>query len=695
MEVIIDFSTYPQMTLFTDRLRLVATRLACALALFSSSSLIASGTWNSDCGTGNYELVGAGIQNLASYDLFIPEGMHADSIVVEVIGKGAVVPTLCTFSSDTEGPESIAGSALTHIGSVSHLTTVFRKTMAAASTITVSTDDPAHTWSVLAYVFRSDEEGMSSQGEYASYYIYRSNWTASYSLSPAFAPRDVIVKVPITDLDDDHRFAYVEAEAGGIAASRSVSISDMGERLAVVELVLNDVPAHVNEVNVRVLSPNPATTGSHGDSFVFGVGISSRCDGEISLACQSGKSLEIVGAGAHGSASTTLDISDPSSISHIVVEVVTKGVLLPGQCTFSSDVEGPSISSELVSIAPSGAGSEQVGVFRKVMSPASSITISTDDPENTSSVVAYIFRNEDGASSIGSFAHTYLYRANWSQNYPLSVVDGPRHVRITVPMSDIDRVGRYAVISANAGGVSNSMTINTSDMGDFLNIAELVLMNVPGSAEEVQVTISSPTPTSSDPGGDSFVFGVVVSSDCHVSCEAPNIVNYDFVTPISPIVTWEEVPGAIRYEVCGRELDSDMWRCHTRLVNNKRFYGMKAETGYELIVRVQCADGSISPYSEADTIYPMMDRKMENVQPLSVNIYPNPAAEEVFVSLDGSQEKTLVELRDLSGRVMHIQQAGEGQQQIRMNIAQLPAGVYLVHMQDGQNSRTERLLIHR
>jgi hypothetical protein len=682
------------MTLFTPALRLVATRVAYLLTLFGVSSLQAQSGWQSGCGNGHYDLAGAGIHNLSSYALNIPDGLSSDSIVVEVVGKGAVVPTLCTFSSDTEGPAAESGSSLTAIGSGSHLTTVFRRTMAPASQITVATDDPANTWSVVAYVYRADGSGQSSIGEYANYYIYRANWTASYSLAPASAARDITVRIPITDLDADTRVAYVAASAGGVSASETVAISDLGERLRIVELQLSAVPADATSVDVQVTSPNPTTGGALGDSFIFGVGISSRCDGDFSLVCDGGQRLEVIGAGAKDNPSTSLPIPDPASIDRIVVEVVAKGSSLPATCTFSSDAEGP-VNVSGTDVPPTGLGTEAVRVFRHTMAPASNITVSTDDPENTQSVVAYIFRNEDGAAAVGHFANTYLFRDDWNHTYPIATADAPRDVTLIVPISEIDRVGRYAVIQATAGGVTNSITINTSDLGDYLTIAQLVLADVPGSASSVDVTVSSPMPSSGDPGGDSFIFGVVVQTDCGSACEAPAFTDFNFVTPISPIVTWEEIPGAIRYEVCGRPVGSSVWRCHTRTVNFKRFFNMVPGVGHELIVRVMCADGSISEYSPADTIYPMMGREAETIQPLVAEIYPNPAAHEVFVDLSNAEGNTMVELRDLSGRVVAMNQAGEGQSMLRLDVAQLPAGLYLLHVLNGESSRTERLLIAR
>ena len=74
-------------------------------------------------------------------------------------------------------------------------------------------------------------------------------------------------------------------------------------------------------------------------------------------------------------------------------------------------------------------------------------------------------------------------------------------------------------------------------------------------------------------------------------------------------------------------------------------------------------------------------------------VYPNPAANEVFIKIDGQQGKTLVQIRDLSGRIVAMQQAGQGEQQLRLDVSSQPSGMYLVHIQDAAGSRTERLLV--
>ncbi len=663
---------------FSERLRLVAPRAAFALALLAAGSATAQDGWSSACGAGSYSLTGAGINGLSSHALAIPGGADADSIVVEVIGKGVVVPTACTFSSPAEAAVTVAGSAITPVGSGSHLTTAFRRTMAPADTVTVATDDPAHTWSVVAYVFDADAGNAGSAGEYASTYLFLADWTTSYPLAPAATSRDVTVTVPITDLDPDARVAVVSASAGGVTQSVTVNDSDAGSRLRVVTLTLAGVPASATSVDVSVSSPSPG-----GDSFVFGVGVQSRCDGDFTTVCEDGRTMDVIGQGTFGMPTSTVTIPDPASVAYVVAEVIHKGTAPVTACTFSSDVDAPATVGGTV-IPPTGDGTETVTVFRRMMGAASSVTVGTDDPAGTQSVVLYVFRNADGPASTGSYAHTYLLRDQWQHNFPLATATAPRDVRVTVPITELDGDGRYAVIFASAGGVTETVTLDLSTLGASLSMAELLLPDVPGWASNVYVKVSSPPAVGSDPGGDSFVFGVTVHAECGVAttCDAPAFTGVNFITPRSPVVYWEDVPGAIRYEVCGREAGTGPWRCHTRYVNYKRFYGMTVGQDYELKVRVQCADGSISPYGPIDTLTATAPR-LAAVDADGIRTYPNPVVNELVVDRPSAEGEALITVRSLTGAVVALQRLAPGQPQARVDLSAVPAGLYVVRVEDG------------
>jgi endonuclease I len=76
-----------------------------------------------------------------------------------------------------------------------------------------------------------------------------------------------------------------------------------------------------------------------------------------------------------------------------------------------------------------------------------------------------------------------------------------------------------------------------------------------------------------------------------------------------------------------------------------------------------------------------------------VKIWPNPAKEQVQLSWPLSQaENTAIELWDLTGRMISKLTMPVGSTEIGMDIAKLPAGCYLLKMQQGSSSFSQKLL---
>jgi hypothetical protein len=78
---------------------------------------------------------------------------------------------------------------------------------------------------------------------------------------------------------------------------------------------------------------------------------------------------------------------------------------------------------------------------------------------------------------------------------------------------------------------------------------------------------------------------------------------------------------------------------------------------------------------------------------LSFDLYPNPAREEVTISLPRTKGEILVELFDIAGKSLHVSQAGTGNALIHLQTGNLPKGVYFIKVRDQQSSGIKKLLI--
>jgi hypothetical protein len=86
---------------------------------------------------------------------------------------------------------------------------------------------------------------------------------------------------------------------------------------------------------------------------------------------------------------------------------------------------------------------------------------------------------------------------------------------------------------------------------------------------------------------------------------------------------------------------------------------------------------------------PMVSSSVSNGErPETIYVYPNPAVEEVRIELPTNlSENMSVRIMDIHGRVIQEKNMAIsfGDQLLRFNVSQLPAGVYLLHLSSGQN----------
>lgn len=77
---------------------------------------------------------------------------------------------------------------------------------------------------------------------------------------------------------------------------------------------------------------------------------------------------------------------------------------------------------------------------------------------------------------------------------------------------------------------------------------------------------------------------------------------------------------------------------------------------------------------------------------LALNMYPNPAKEEVTISFNNNNEEAVISILDLSGKV--VKTVGANAAQTVVNVADLQAGVYVVRVVAGNKQSTQKLTIN-
>jgi len=82
---------------------------------------------------------------------------------------------------------------------------------------------------------------------------------------------------------------------------------------------------------------------------------------------------------------------------------------------------------------------------------------------------------------------------------------------------------------------------------------------------------------------------------------------------------------------------------------------------------------------------------MEIVNPNSaINLFPNPAGDQLNISMDGVNRKTQIKVYNLMGKLVMQQESANSL--IQLNISKLSAGIYLVNVNDGKETRSAKFI---
>jgi hypothetical protein len=210
-----------------------------------------------------------------------------------------------------------------------------------------------------------------------------------------------------------------------------------------------------------------------------------------------GNYVELLGTGANGSTTSTLNFSDVGSIDSIVCEIVYKG----GKPTFTTFTSSTQTVSGVDITAINGSSNE--GVYRATLNGAASITATHNNASGVRSFLAYVYRSGGGVdiSSKHNRSSIFLFENSYSYTEPIPSGTGLRDIRIQLPISELNPDSRSALFEVKAGPVSGSLETFTQDLGNSLKIFTIVLEDVPGDVTELEVIITSKI----GGAGDSFI----------------------------------------------------------------------------------------------------------------------------------------------------------------------------------------------
>ncbi|MEZ4990990.1 MAG: PA14 domain-containing protein [Saprospiraceae bacterium] len=286
---------------------------------------------------------------------------------------------------------------------------------------------------------------------------------------------------------------------------------------------------------------NGSTNGSaYFDEFCLtlgGVATPTASVSDWNFDCDSDATVDVIPVGANCQTITTVTIPNSGNVYQYVVEIVYKGGN-PGSTITFTDASGNNYGMNRTT--PIGS-STSVKVYRGLVDGSTSSITYTDLLKSCQlqSIIVYPFRSTGGSSTISSGTFTTFSGYRSSESFTISIPNDftSRDITVNVPVSEMTNDCRLLYITAEAGGVSETVTIYESDasLGTCcLAIPSVTLHDVPATATSITVTVTSPSgssnscPVSADQNGQSFVVAGFVTVE--VECGDCDIVSAGTLT---------------------------------------------------------------------------------------------------------------------------------------------------------------------
>ena len=509
------------------------------------------------------EQIGVGAKCDETTTINLPNSGSVFQYVVEIVYKGDN-PGSTIIVEEADGdlyslarinPPGTSSNVWVYRGVISGSTTAITYT---------DTDTECKLQSIVVNTFRTLIDAPGSVVEFTSLSGYRSTESFTIDIPTGSDPRDLRIKLPISELTDDCRLLYVTADAGGVSETITLEGPDTGLGdccLAIPEILLEAVDGATDEVTITLVSPNgsssscPVSPDQNGQSYVVAglVEVEVECTESVdpptdeTYECGDNVQVDEIGVGAKCQETTIVPIPNSANVFQYAVEIVYKGDNPGSTIDIQDDLNN---TFTLVRYQPPGTSSS-VWVYRGLIDgTTSTVTYEDTDLEcKLQSIVVYPFSNVvDAPGSVVKFTAFSGYRDVQTFDVTIPTGPSPRDLTLNLPISELTEDCRLLHITVAAGGVSETVTIDGPDDGlgnCCLNIPSITLQDVPGSTTLVEVTVVSPTgnssscPVSPTQNGQSYtVAGLVeVEIECSVcNLNDPEIVSTcdDNGTPSDP-----------------------------------------------------------------------------------------------------------------------------------------------------------------
>lgn len=182
------------------------------------------------------------------------------------------------------------------------------------------------------------------------------------------------------------------------------------------------------------------------------------------------------------------------------------------------------------------------------------------------------------------------------------------------------------------------------------------------------------------------------------SCTSPTQTSASLITSTSATLSWNQIPGAINYQVQYRKSGSAGWTNVTVSTPYVTLNTLVAGSTYNWKVRTQCTEGWKSyTNTYSFTTLPLKEGEINGDDTnVEISVYPNPATENVTVTAEGFAGGATIQITDLAGRTILLEETylQPGVNELQVDVQDIPAGVYILEIRCANGMKqSEKLLI--
>lgn len=186
-----------------------------------------------------------------------------------------------------------------------------------------------------------------------------------------------------------------------------------------------------------------------------------------------------------------------------------------------------------------------------------------------------------------------------------------------------------------------------------------------------------------------------------ITCDAPIGLFTNNITTTKARLNWTVEPGAVQYEVWYKKATAINWKKKfvAGASNKLTLKNLQCNTNYVWKIRTVCdtvGTDLVSAFSPDQLFTTLICREgVENNERLSMQLFPNPAANSVSVSLPAT-DNYRIDILDLNGKKLsEVQVSNNDDPVYSIDVSQLPEGIYFIRLTNETIMISEKLVIVR